>query len=75
MDYIPHNAMHQEAGRPEALTRKHLKIIVCKNIYIYMMVLEGSSLHRFLILLTITDYVTPSTVSWTLLKTIVQMFQ
>lgn len=74
MDYIPHNAMHQEAGRPEALTRKHLKIIVCKK-YIYMMVLEGSSLHRFLILLTITDYVTPSTVSWTLLKTIVQMFQ
>lgn len=74
MDYIPHNAMHQEAGRPEALTRKHLKIIVCKK-NIYMMVLEGSSLHRFLILLTITDYVTPSTVSWTLLKTIVQMFQ
>lgn len=74
MDYIPHNAMHQEAGRPEALSRKHLKIIVCKNIY-DMMVLEGSSLHRFLILLTITDYVTPSTVSWTLLKTIVQMFQ
>lgn len=74
MDYIPHNAMHQEAGRPEALTRKHLKIIVCKNIY-DMMVLEGSSLHRFLILLTITDYVTPSTVSWTALKTIVQMFQ
>lgn len=73
MDYIPHNAMHQEAGRPEALTRKHLKIIVCKKIY--MMVLEGSSLHRFLILLTITDYVTPSTVSWMLLKTIVQMFQ
>lgn len=62
MDYIPHNAMHQEAGRPEALSRKHLKIIVCKNIY-DMMVLEGSSLHRFLILLTITDYVTPSTVS------------
>lgn len=74
MDYIPHNAMHQEAGRPEALSRKHLKIIVCKYIY-DMMVLEGSSLHRFLILLTITDYVTPSTVSWTLLKTIVQMFQ
>lgn len=33
MDYIPHNAMHQEDGRPEALTRKHLKIIVCKNIW------------------------------------------